>query len=131
MPVPSKVAQWSLYAGVAVTFVAMLFSFRPGQGEAHQAVALYPPAPASPGPILTIEEEDVARRFVQIAAEPSGADVQINGKWIGKVPLSAEVALDGRTVIEIKAQGYHAITYTVPENAVEIPFFTLMRVAQP
>ena len=49
-----------------------------------------------------------------IVGEPNGAEVLVNGKVVGKLPLSTPIRLDkGRAEIQVRASGYVATTDTV------------------
>ena len=49
-----------------------------------------------------------------IVGEPAGAEVLVNGKAVGKLPLSTPIRLDkGRADVQVRAPGYVASTDTV------------------
>jgi hypothetical protein len=49
-----------------------------------------------------------------VIGEPNGAEVLVNGKAVGKLPLSTPIRLDkGRAEVQVRAPGYLATTDTV------------------
>src|SRR6185436_16251994 len=49
-----------------------------------------------------------------VIGEPNGAEVLVNGKVVGRLPLSMPIRLDkGRAEVQVRAPGYVATTDTV------------------
>jgi hypothetical protein len=74
--------------------------------KAEQGSGLPPKSTASPTPIVSKPD---ASKGLTVVTTPDGADVYLNGNFMGKTPLTMEKLARGRFKLEIQKDGYESI----------------------